>query len=270
MATKPVKVLADLQTRKQILKLDNVGNILFKVSGSLGSGVVFVELPMTASAGISASLYGTASYALNAATASYAENAGGLSVVYTSGNIAGSGTQANPIYLQDPLIIGAVTASSGFSGFLFGTASFASTATSASFANSASTASYALNAVSSSYALTASLATGVTGSSLTAVQNAYNRLRYQTTGSFDATGSATVMLPTASLGAASFPIESFNYVDVSVMVKQDTRWINDLISVQMYTSSTNIYIEISAPALTNTDQYKLLAVNENSNYYLVI
>jgi hypothetical protein len=46
---KPVKVLADLLTKKQILKEDSDGNVLFKVSGSNGTGVVSSSFPITAS-----------------------------------------------------------------------------------------------------------------------------------------------------------------------------------------------------------------------------
>jgi len=59
---------------------------------------------------------------------------GGISSVYTSGSITGSGEVLNPVILKDPLVIGTVTASIGFYGNLYGTASFANTA------------SYALNA----------------------------------------------------------------------------------------------------------------------------
>lgn len=302
MATKPVKVLADLQTRKEILKLDNVGNILFKVSGSLGNGVVLVELPMTASAGISARLYGTASYALNAATASYAENAGGLSAVYTSGNIAGSGTQANPIYLQDPLIIGAVTASSGFSGRLYGTSSYALTASYAQNAGSGLSSIYTSGSITgsgietnpvylkdplvinqitasvgfsgtlygtSSHALTASYAQSTNLNALS-IQNAYNSLRYQKIDFFDINGSAIVELPTtSSSGKTAFTSASFNYIDIFVVTKEEDRWVNDLLSVQAYTSSNKVLVEIYAPSLDNTNKYKLTAINNNPDDFLV-
>jgi hypothetical protein len=273
--------------------------VLFRVSGSLGNGVVTIELPVTASAGISARLYGTASYAL---TASYAENSsGGISSVYTTGSITGSGLITNPVALTDPLVINTITSSFIYApqitGSLFGTSSYSLTASyaqnslstvftsgnitgsgtaidtirlkdnisltsvSASFnGNLIGTASFATTA---SYALNSSVASA-------SIQNAYNRLRYQATGNFDITGSATVMLPNSSLGSNAFPVSSFDYIDVSVTVKQNNRWVNDLLSVHMYTSSTNVYIELSAPAFTNTDQYKILAVNENSLDYLVI
>jgi hypothetical protein len=126
-----------------------------------------------------------------------------------------------------------------------------------------------LNATSASYATNALTASHITDGATTSIQNAYSRLRYQTVGNFDVTGSATIMLPSSSLGGYAFPTGSFNYIDVSVTVKQNGRWINDLLSVQMYTSSTNVYIELSAPALTSTDQYKVLAVNENPSDYVL-
>jgi hypothetical protein len=54
MAVKPAKAIADLLARKQILKVDKENNILFKVSGSLGSGAVSSSLPVTASGFFSA------------------------------------------------------------------------------------------------------------------------------------------------------------------------------------------------------------------------
>lgn len=49
MAVKPVKVLTDLLTKKQIIKQDLDGNILFKISGTLNNGTVSSSLPITAS-----------------------------------------------------------------------------------------------------------------------------------------------------------------------------------------------------------------------------
>ena len=54
MAVKPARAIADLLARKQILKVDKDNNILFKVSGSLGSGAVSSSLPITSSGFFSA------------------------------------------------------------------------------------------------------------------------------------------------------------------------------------------------------------------------
>lgn len=120
----------------------------------------------------------------------------------------------------------------------------------------------------SSYALTAAYAENVITNNIS-VSNAYKRLRYSQVGYFDITGSAIVQLPTSSYGGISFTSASFNYIDVSVQIKQNNRWVNDLLAVQLFTSSNIVYVELSAPALTNTDQYKLLAVNEDPTYYII-
>jgi hypothetical protein len=227
MATKPVKVLSDLLTKKEIIKQDNNGNILFNVSGSAGNGHVSSSLPITASYFVGSGRY------LTDITAS---GGGGIPFVYTSGSITGSGLLSNPVVLTDPLLIGSVTASNGFSGNLYGTASYAQNA--------------------------ANINT-------TDIKNAYKRLRYTIVGNFDITGSATIELPTASYGGNSFLTSSFNFINITVQIKEDGRWINDLLSVQLFTSSTNIYVELSAPALDNTNEYKLIAINENPSDYIV-
>lgn len=167
-------------------------------------------------------------------------SSGSISQVYTTGNITGSGLVGNEVRLKDDISLTSVTAS--FSGTLYGTASFASTA------------SYAQN----------------TSFDATKIQNAYNRLRYQKVDYFDVTGSAIIQLPTASLGGNAFPTASINYFNVSVYIKENGRWTNDLLSVEMYTASNHVYLELSAPALTSTDQYKVLALNENPSDYQII
>jgi hypothetical protein len=227
MATKPVKVLSDLLTKKQIIKQDANNNILFNVSGTLQNGHVSSSLPITASYFV-----GDGRYLTNIS------GSGGISSVYTSGSVTGSGLLSNPITLTDPLIIGTISSSYIYSpqitGTLYGTASYA-----------------------------------VNVSNTTNIQNAYKRLRYQEVGNFDITGSAIIELPTNLYGGNSFQITSFNYINVNVYIKEEERWINDLISIQVYTSSTNIYVELSAPALNNTDQYKLIAINEDPDYYII-
>jgi hypothetical protein len=227
MATKPVKVLSDLLTKKQIIKQDSNNNVLFNVSGTLENGHVSSSLPITASYFV-----GDGRYLTNISAS------GGISSVYTSGSVTGSGLLSNPITLTDPLIINTITSSYIYSpqitGTLYGTAS------------------YAVNVTNTAN-----------------IQNAYKRLRYQKTGSFDISGGAIIELPTTLYGGASFQVASLNFINVNVFIKEDERWINDLISIQLYTSSTNIYVELSAPALANADQYKLIAVNEDPDYYVV-
>ena len=193
MATKPVKVLSDLLTKKQIIKQDSNNNVLFNVSGVLGNGHVSSSLPITASYFV-----GDGRYLTNIS------GSGGISSVYTSGSITGSGLLINPVTLKDPLIIGTVTASLGFSGNLYGTASLA---TSASYA---ATASYAINAgggitsVSSSGNITGS---GLSGNeirlkdniTLTSVTASFNG-NLQGTASYAISSSFATNALTASAG----------------------------------------------------------------------
>jgi hypothetical protein len=229
MANKPVKVLTDLLTRKQIIKQDLAGNTLFLISGTIGNGYVSSSFPITASYFV-----GDGRYLTNVS------GSGGINSVYTSGSISGSGLQANPVFLKDPLVIGTITSSYIYSpqitGTLYGTAS---------------------------YAISAG------GIDVTSIQNAYKRLRYQQVGFFDATGSATIELPTSSYGGVSFTTSSINYINVSVQIKEDGVWLNDLLSIQLFTSSNKVFIELSAPALNNANEYKLLALNEDPDYFII-
>jgi len=302
MATKPVKVLSDLLTKKQIIKQDLNGNTLFNISGNLENGHVSSSLPITASyfvgdgryltnisgsgsggissvytsgsisgsgllenpiflkdplvintvtasIGFAGSLYGTASFAN---TASYAINSG-LSTVATAGNITGSGLIENPITLKDPLVIGEITASLGFRGNLIGTASFA---TSASYAQ---TSSYAINALTAS-----TIIDGAT----TSIQNAYKRLRYQFSGTFDGNGEADILLPLTQNGGDSFPISDINYIKIDTLVDEDGKWVNDLLAFSLDISSSQIHISLNAPAVPNTG-FRIIAVNENINRFII-
>jgi len=131
------------------------------------SGSVSITGSMSVSSGITGSLFGSASYAL---TASYALNAGGASIdtgsFATTGSnvfrgnqvVTGSLTLSSSAEIELTVIgnqinTGSITATQGFTGSLFGTASWA---------NNATTASYILNAVSSSFASTASSADNFT------------------------------------------------------------------------------------------------------------
>lgn len=159
-----------------------------------------------------------------------------VSEVIAGTNLTGGGVGGTvTVSLADDIVLTSVTAS------LYGTASHAVTA------------SYAEN----------------TSFNTTDIQNAYKRLRYSEVGFFESDGSKIIELPTSSFGGTSFTSNSFEYININVFIKEAGRWINDLLSVQMYTSSAKICIELSAPALDNTGQYKIIAVNEDPNYYII-
>jgi hypothetical protein len=60
MSVKPVKIVTNLQVNKEIIKVDENGNSIFRISGSLNNGFVSSSLPITASAAyISGNLFVT-------------------------------------------------------------------------------------------------------------------------------------------------------------------------------------------------------------------
>jgi len=208
MAVKPVKVLTDLLTKKQILKQDLDGNILFRVTGSLNNGFVSSSLPITGSGG--------RFLELNTTTDTVFDNIG----VVTS-SVDGTYNVDQAFHAIDYNI-----------GVL----------------------NNAINGAESQAAI------------------GYKRLRYKEVGYFDGDGTAQIVLPKNQLGAPAFPASSIDYVNLSVMVKDGDAWTNDLLSVNLVIggeSSDEIHVLLDAPALSNIDQYKLLAINENPDDYLI-
>jgi len=135
--------------------LDVSGSIkAFSFTGSLFGTASFADYSTSASYALTASYSNNSTSASYALTASYLPNA----IVFP--------------YVGDATIIGNLTvtgstiSTSGFTGSLLGTASFANNATSASYALSssfASTASFVQNAVSASFTTTASFASSGAG-----------------------------------------------------------------------------------------------------------
>lgn len=208
MAVKPVKVLTDLLTKKQILKQDIDGNILFRVSGSLNNGVVSSSLPVTGSGGLFYDLL----------------------------------TQTDTVFDNIPVITSSL--------------------------NRTYNVDQAFHAVD----LEISNIKSIIGGGESETSAGYKRLRYKEVGFFDNDGTATIVLPKTQLGASSFPVSSMDFINISVMIKDGDAWTNDLLSVNIVSggiSNDEIHVLLDAPALTNTDQYRLLAINENPDDYLV-
>jgi hypothetical protein len=107
----------------------------------------------------------------------------------------------------------------------------------------------------------------------TATQNAYKRLRYQTSGSFDPSGVQLVALPTSSLGGDSFPVSSIGYITVDVLTKFDINdnWMNDVMAIEVYVTGSpgSEYIEVAINAADVPHEYRLIAVNEDPTKYVV-
>jgi hypothetical protein len=111
------------------------------------------------------------------------------------------------------------------------------------------------------------------GTNNTKIVNAYNRLRHQITGAFDASGNAIVILPKTKLGQNAFPATDLNYVMVDVATLDTGVWVNDLLSVQLKVSGTlsdELHVVLDAPALGATDKYRLIAENYNTASYALV
>ncbi len=196
MATKPVKVLTDLLTKKQIIKRDTSDNLLFQVSGTISAGHVSSSLP----------IFGSSVYTPN----------------------------LNTKTTESFINLNIVTSSQGQYNI-----------------------DQAFHAVDTSF----------NNSS-----DAYKRLRYQLTGNFDTEGYAQVQLPAVQYGKSAFNIDSFNFININVTVKEDGNWVNDLIAVNLVQSGSlndEVWVKIYAPALSTGDLYKLIAVNENPESYVL-
>ena len=208
MAVKPVKVLTDLLTKKQVLKQDLDGNVLFRISGSLSNGVVSSSLPITGSAGVF--------YDLN--------------------------TQATSEFYNIAVI------------------------------TSSNESTYSVDQAFHAVDLEITNIKSIIGGGESQASVGYKRLRYKEVGYFDIDGTADIILPKTQYGAPSFPATSLDFINLSVMVKDGDAWTNDLLSINVVSGgidSDEIHVLLDAPALTNTDQYRLLAINENPDDYLV-
>lgn len=243
---KPVKVLTDLETRKQILKTDSNGNVLFRVSGSFAEGAISSSLPFT----------GSGAYFSDDVTVDGTLKAKEIQVT----------TVVNSIEYETSI-------SASINALLDVSASNAQTGDFLKWDGSNWVPDIVSNATSASYAATAAYAQTTTFDS-SEVVNAYKRLRYQEIGYFDIAGAALVQLPTSAYGGSSFPANSLDYINVSVFIKESgsVSWRNDLVSVEMVVSGASndqIWVILDAAALSNTDSYKLVAVNENPADYVI-
>lgn len=98
------------------------------------------------------------------------------------------------------------------------------------------------------------------------ILNAYKRLRYQFSGTLDASGEADVELPLTQAGGDAFPTGALGWVTADVMVWDADRWVNDLVAVDMLVSASKIHVLVSAAASPSTD-FRLIAINELTSSY---
>jgi hypothetical protein len=107
---------------------------------------------------------------------------------------------------------------------------------------------------------------------LEAVRKAGNRLKFQQQGFFDASGSATILLPSSSEGKPAFPVYSMEYISFDVLIKDGSSWGNDIIATSIFvtgSSNNQVCIMLDGPALDNTNEYRIIASNSNPDDYII-
>lgn len=97
-------------------------------------------------------------------------------------------------------------------------------------------------------------------SGLTTLKAQYSKLRTVVTGTFSA-GQATVILTT--FDATEFAVGQIDNIALDIMVDTGStgRYTNDLVAMEMFTSGSDLKVQIDAPA-TPSGKYRLIAVNE--------
>lgn len=95
----------------------------------------------------------------------------------------------------------------------------------------------------------------------TGVQTVYNTYRHTVSGTLNGSGAAEVNL--TSVSATGFDYLDLHKIAVDVMIDDGTglAYTNDLASVKLENSASQVYVKIDAPATPNRG-YRLVAVNE--------
>ena len=107
----------------------------------------------------------------------------------------------------------------------------------------------------------------------TKTQNAYKRLRYQTSGTYDVSGIQLVALPLTQFSGSAFATSSLNYITVDVMVKVEStdNWMNDVVAIETYITGSpgSEYVEVAIHSADVPYAYRLIALNEDPTKYVI-
>ena len=184
-------------------------------------------------------------------------------------NVTGSGSVTGP--LTSLTSVYAPTVGGTLGGFVTGTvattASFNTIAVITSSQN-VGLATYDMYSIDQAFhAIDAAMADS------SATQNAYKRLRYQTSGTFDVSGIQLVALPLTQFGGAAFTTSSLDYITVDVMVKLESgdNWMNDVVAVETYVTGSpgSEYVEVAIHSADVPYAYRLIALNEDPTKYVI-
>lgn len=103
--------------------------------------------------------------------------------------------------------------------------------------------------------------------------NAYKRLRYQISGTFDPSGIQIVSLPLTQFGGAAFTTSSLDYITIDVMVKLESsdNWMNDVVAIETYITGSpgSEYVEVAIHSADVPYAYRLIALNEDPSKYVI-
>jgi len=103
--------------------------------------------------------------------------------------------------------------------------------------------------------------------------NAYKRLRYQTSGTFDPSGIQLVALPLTQFSGSAFSTSSLDFITVDVMVKLESgdNWMNDVVAIETYITGSpgSEYVEVAIHSADVPYAYRLIALNEDPSKYVI-
>lgn len=237
---------------------------------------------------VTGSLSGTSSYSILSETASYSENSlsssFAITAAYALNNTSTTFPYTGAAEISGSLtVIGPVTSTTGYTGFLFGTSSWANNVISSSYAITASqainsisasqsqnsissslaiTASYSLNAVSSSYSISASQAQNAVTSSY--VLNAVSS-SFATTSSFAQNAISSSFSITASQAqnavTASYVLNSISSSFASTASSADNITVRGTLTAQTIVVQT---ITSSIDIVTGSTQFGTLGSNTHT------
>lgn len=258
MAVKPVKFVSDILTRKQILKTDLEGNVLFSVSSSNGSGngTVSSSLPITASsmfidgdAYISGTLHAKRMHVTEVTTSVYYEDSISASInalndVSASDAISGSVLQWNgnawvgstSLNIQNLNIVGNLT----LTGSALNT----------------------LGSPSNNHDV-AQVLSSIDGLFAAMIQN-YAKLSETQAGYFDIGGTKDIEF----VNFIASDIENV-YVDAMIKYSGSDQYINDLMSVRLYANmgTNKLHVLVDAPSVTDKDSYRIIATKQTGSLF---
>lgn len=272
MAVKPVKFVSDVETKKQIIKTDISGNVLFAVSGTLPNGSVSSSLPITASGLLidgNAEIVGTLNarrmHITEITTSVYYEDSLSASINALQDVSASNATVGNILKWDGTNWIASNSISGSFSGSFDGTASYAITAAYALAASGAVLSINDLTDVSASNAISGNVlqwdgtkwvASGGGSAEINARFLNVANLSEVVTGAFDPDGYKDVQL-------TKYSYADLDYVMINVMVQYnaESTWVNDLLSVELSGNpgANKLHVLINAPDLSNLDKYRIFA-----------